>query len=176
MHDNWFEYVFLPSLYERVKGMGLASMWLTVNQTAVCQRNMEVHSSKVWNAEREYVNTRFYTCTWQGREVRLQYSSRNGCGSISFGQTAGELAEMQQRAEQAEWAQKVAEADKRRKWQTSDNPRLARAYESKRRQLQRDAEEYAIIAEEYAESGDLAEAECYRRHEAEARRELALYV
>lgn len=97
--DNWFNDVFLPSLFERAEP--LKSIYLTQKQTAVCVRNMEYHCIKDCNGSHEW-----YTCTWRGRSVELSYSKKNQCGSIRFGRDAEEQEAADKKAMEEQKAQK----------------------------------------------------------------------
>ena len=77
----WFNDVFLLSLYERA---GLNnSLWLTKKQTAVCCQYMTEKTVIVEERFAQYRHTN-YTYNWDGREVFLSYSKKNGCGTITF--------------------------------------------------------------------------------------------
>lgn len=80
--NKWFEETFLPSLFERAGTC--KPMWLSQKQTAVCTRNMEVHTCDVQYSPVDYYRHDDYHCTWRGRQVWLYYSSKNGCGRIEF--------------------------------------------------------------------------------------------
>jgi hypothetical protein len=98
-YGNWFNDVFLPSLFERAEP--LKSIYLTQKQTAVCIRNMEYHCTKDCNGSHEW-----YTCTWRGRSVELSYSKKNQCGSIRFGRDAEEQEAADKKAMEEQKAQK----------------------------------------------------------------------
>ena len=87
---SWFAETFLPSLFERV-GPG-KSMWLTQKQTAVCADNMEKHITRTLEFQGDSTSHLWFTCEWNGRSVRLNYSKLNKCGTVEFSFTAEELA------------------------------------------------------------------------------------
>ncbi len=108
---SWFDDTFLPSLFQRI-GPGRAR-WLTVKQTAICCQYMEPHSVKT-NGYQGYSTTHiYYTYVWDGREVVLQYSKKNGCGTIQFymnkaEQEAARISrEMEKAAEEAAKIQRI---------------------------------------------------------------------
>lgn len=91
--SKWFIETFMPSVFERA-GTG-KSIWLTAKQTRICIENMEQHATRYDTdgyGDRFY-NHLWYTVTWNGREVIMDYSKINGCGSIRFGYTEAESAE-----------------------------------------------------------------------------------
>lgn len=98
-YGNWFNDVFLPSLFERTEP--LKTIFLTQKQTSVCIRNMEYHCTKDCNGSHEW-----YTCTWRGRSVELSYSKKNQCGSIRFGRDAEEQEAADKKAMEEQKAQK----------------------------------------------------------------------
>lgn len=98
MADNWFNNVFLPSLFARARNK---SLWLSRKQTEICVQNMEKHSRRNMVDGIQYWNQVYYTCIWAGRSVCLDYSKLNGCGTIQFGQTEAE-AEAGRKASEAE--------------------------------------------------------------------------
>lgn len=109
MGNNWFDSVFLPSIFGRV---GTSPAWLTQRQTAVCVRNMEEHTGRHETATGAGKHT-FYAYQWNGRAVSMSWSPLNGCGCIRFSLTASE-AEKQaaedrknREAERAEWIERV---------------------------------------------------------------------
>lgn len=87
---KWFEEVFLPSLFDKA-GINHA-MWLSRKQTAICTENMTAESCM---DELGYRHTSYKT-TYNGREVSMQYSKKNGCGQITFGATEEEVKESMQ--------------------------------------------------------------------------------
>lgn len=87
---KWFTETFLPSLFERA-GTN-RSMWLTQRQTAVCVENMEKHVTKTPEFQGVSTSHLWFSCEWNGRAVRLNYSKLNKCGTIEFSFSAEELA------------------------------------------------------------------------------------
>lgn len=87
---NWFADTFLPSLFERAGTNH--SMWLTQRQTAVCVENMEKHVTKTHEFQGVSTSHLWFSCEWNGRTVRLNYSKLNKCGTVEFSFTAEELA------------------------------------------------------------------------------------
>lgn len=109
MKSKWFEDVFLQSLYSAA---GHKEKWLTAKQTAICTQYMERHTARIDTAT-GYQNHDNYTYTWNGLEVWLSYSKKNGCGTIWFGLNAEE--QEQARIEnEAENRQKIIETAQRR--------------------------------------------------------------
>lgn len=82
--------MFLPSIYERA-GKG-KTLWLTARQMGIVADNME-HNECYPDAFIGHYTHVYYTCKWNGREVRADLSKKNGCGSIRFGLTAEEIQE-----------------------------------------------------------------------------------
>lgn len=80
--NKWFNEVFLNSLFNRTE-IG-KSLWLTRKQTAICVKNMELKTMNYKNKYGFNYNHLYYTYLWNDREVNLQYSKKNGCGSITF--------------------------------------------------------------------------------------------
>ncbi len=77
----WFNDVFLVSLYKRA---GLNNtLWLTQKQTAICCQYMTEKTVIIEEQFGQYRHTN-YTYNWDGREVFLSYSKKNGCGTITF--------------------------------------------------------------------------------------------
>lgn len=91
--NKWFS-DFLESLFRRTEPHSL--MWLTAKQTAICTKYMEL---KIVRYDSDGYGTMYnhnnYYCNWNGREVWLSYSKKNGCGSITFGYTVEEQATLQ---------------------------------------------------------------------------------
>lgn len=81
MKSKWFENVFLRSIFDRI---GHDTRWLTAKQTAICKQYMEKQTVRLETAT-GYCNHDNYTYSWNGRDVFLCYSSKNGCGTIHFG-------------------------------------------------------------------------------------------
>lgn len=80
--NKWFDEIFLNSLFNRTE-IG-KSLWLTRKQTAICVENMEVKTMNYKNKYGFNYNHLYYIYLWNDREVSLQYSKKNGCGSITF--------------------------------------------------------------------------------------------
>lgn len=77
----WFNDAFLLSLYKRA---GLNNtLWLTQKQTAICCQYMTEKTVIIEDQFGQYRHTN-YTYNWDGREVFLSYSKKNGCGTITF--------------------------------------------------------------------------------------------
>lgn len=110
MKSKWFEDVFLQSIFNNV-GTN-SEKWLTTKQTAVCTQYMQRHTERIETAD-GYQNHDNYTYTWNGREVWLSYSKKNGCGTIWFGLNAEEQ-EQSQIDNEAEKRQKIIETAQRR--------------------------------------------------------------
>lgn len=81
MKSKWFEDVFLQSIFDRI---GHETRWLTAKQTAICTQYMNKKTVRLETAT-GYCNHDNYTYSWNGRDVLLCYSSKNGCGTIRFG-------------------------------------------------------------------------------------------
>ena len=107
---SWFYDEFLPSIFGRA---GLKRKWLTQKQTAICTRYMEKRVVFVQQFDGEYVRHIYYITTWQGRHVQLDYSKRNGCGTIQFGMNERERMEAEARQSQR---QKEREHDRLSRW------------------------------------------------------------
>ncbi len=88
---NWFNDVFLPSLFEQV---GIGSKWLSWKQTAVCIDNMDRCVGG-------------YETVWQDRVVSLHVSDWTGRGKITFSQSEDEFQTglLQYRAQMKYWMQ-----------------------------------------------------------------------
>lgn len=109
MKSKWFEDVFLQSIFDRI---GHDTKWLTTKQSAICTQYMERRTAHIETAT-GYNNHDNYVYNWDGREVILSYSKKNGCGTIWFGLNAEE--QEQARIEnEAEKHQKIIEAAQRR--------------------------------------------------------------
>lgn len=90
MKSVWFDAVFLKSIFDRT-GVD-AEKWLTAKQTAICTQHMERKTARIETAY-GYQNHENYVYNWNGREVWLSYSKKNGCSTIHFGYTAEEQAQ-----------------------------------------------------------------------------------
>lgn len=105
--NKWFSN-FLESLFQRTGTC--KEKWLTAKQTAVCTKYMEMKTVRYdSDGYGTMYNHNNYYCNWNGREVRLSYSKKNGCGSITFGYTVEEQAALQAEYE----AQKMNEIRER---------------------------------------------------------------
>lgn len=93
MASKWFNETFLPSIFEKV-GAG-KQKWLTARQTMICTDNMQKstvrYDSDGYGTMHNHDN---YSCNWNGRNVHLFYSKKNGCGCIEFGYNAEEIEAM----------------------------------------------------------------------------------
>lgn len=87
---KWFTETFLPSLFERAGTC--KTMWLTQKQTAVCVENMEKHVVRTLEFQGNSTSHLWFSCEWNGRTVRMNYSKLNKCGTIEFSFSAEELA------------------------------------------------------------------------------------
>lgn len=87
---KWFAETFLPSLFDRAGTNH--SMWLTQKQTAVCADNMEKHITRTLEFQGYSSAHLWFSCEWNGRSVRLNYSKLNNCGTIEFSFSQDELA------------------------------------------------------------------------------------
>lgn len=67
-------------------------MWLTQKQTAVCADNMEKHIIRTIEFQVDSTSHLWFSCEWNGRTVRLNYSKLNKCGNIEFSFSEEELA------------------------------------------------------------------------------------
>lgn len=98
MTNKWFLETFLPSIFNTVGAN--KQKWLTARQTMICVDNMAKHTVR-YNGDgygTMYSHDN-YTCEWDGRQVFLQYSKKNGCGCIEFGYNVEEKAVLNARAE-----------------------------------------------------------------------------
>lgn len=87
---SWFFATFLPSLFDRAGTNH--SMWLTQRQTAVCVDNMEKHITRTLEFQGDSSAHLWFSCEWNGRSVRMNYSKLNKCGTIEFSFSPDELA------------------------------------------------------------------------------------
>lgn len=102
--SKWFYNVFLPSLFDRTGANN--QTWLSAKQTAICTDNMQVGISRRETAD-GFQNHKFYSTTWNGRNVRLDYSSLNGCGCIVFSYNKEEQEKANEEAKQESNAKKT---------------------------------------------------------------------
>lgn len=79
--NNWFNNVFLPSLFERAGANN--PIWLSQKQTAICCQNMEQHCSSMSDGEFLYKKL-WCSYRWQERDIILTYSKKNRCSTIEF--------------------------------------------------------------------------------------------
>lgn len=91
--NKWFYNIFLPGIFERCEpGKG---KWLSQKQTMICTENMVLkqvrYDADGYGTMHTHDN---YTCEWEGRNVHLSYSKKNGCGCIEFGFDSKEIAAM----------------------------------------------------------------------------------
>ena len=167
MDSKWFNETFLPSIFEKV-GAG-KQKWLTARQTMICTDNMQ-KSTVRYDADGYGTmhNHDNYSCKWNGRDVHLSYSKKNGCGCIEFGYNAEEIEAMRI-ANDAEKARVKADRIER----TKKNPeRLAKKIEDLKRKIKGWMEEYELdIAD-----GDEEQAKYDLQAIEELKAELALYV
>lgn len=110
MKNKWFEYVFLPSLFERA---GLNNpTWLTAKQTNICCQYMAAEVVIVENRFTRHKHTN-YTYTWEGREIILSYSQKNGCGTITFYPNSSEKGQLFKKYCEEKRKQIVEDADRK---------------------------------------------------------------
>lgn len=88
--NKWFTETFLPSLFRRAGANH--TLWLTQKQTAVCVENMEKHVVRTLEFQGDSTSHLWFSCEWNGRTVRVNYSKLNKCGTIEFSFSAEELA------------------------------------------------------------------------------------
>lgn len=88
--NQWFS-GFLGSIFDRCGADH--GVWLSQKQTAVCVKYMN-RSTVRFDADGygTMCSHDNYTIDWNGRNVFLSYSKKNGCGNISFGMNAEEKA------------------------------------------------------------------------------------
>ena len=77
MGNKWFFEKFIPSIYS--KAGEKMEIWLTARQTNICLENMSVSSVK----DNEGFRHKTAECVWNGRPIRLIYSTKNGCAKGS---------------------------------------------------------------------------------------------
>jgi DNA repair exonuclease SbcCD ATPase subunit len=109
MKSKWFEDAFLQSIFDRI---GHDTRWLTAKQTSICTQYMERRTARIETAT-GYNNHDNYVYNWNGREVVLSYSKKNGCGTIWFGLNDEEQKQAQIENE-AEKRQQIIETAQRR--------------------------------------------------------------
>ena len=94
--NKWFEDKFLLSLFNQC---GVNNhKWLTQKQTAICVQYMKRETISFTNGFDTYKHDN-YKYFWEGREVILCYSKKNGCGTITFSKNKSEIAEAQFKAQ-----------------------------------------------------------------------------
>ncbi len=167
MASKWFNETFLPSIFEKV--CAGKQKWLTARQTMICTENMQKstvrYDSDGYGTMHNHDN---YSCKWNGRDVHLFYSKKNGCGCIEFGYNDEEIEAMRI-ADDAEKARVKTDRIER----TKKNPeRLAKKIETLNRKIKGWMEEYEFdIA-----NGDEEQAKYDLQAIEELNAELALYV
>ena len=165
--SEWFDSVFLPSIFERCEpGKG---KWLSQKQTLICTENM-VRKQVRYDADgygtmHTHDN---YTCEWEGRVVHLSYSKKNGCGCIEFGFNAEEIASMNA---EHEAEQKLIQAERVERIKRRPD-RLAKKIEVLTKKIQGWMEEYELDLAD----GDEVAVKFDLEAIAELKEELALYV
>lgn len=107
MSCNWFNSVFLPSIF--AKSGTNSAKWITAKQVNVCRDYMHKSCSRTQNADGVFCTHTAYTYNWCGRDVILQCSGLNGCGTIIFGLDEKESASARENAREE---QKRIEADR----------------------------------------------------------------
>lgn len=107
--NEWFEKVFLVSLFEVA---GHNEKWLTAKQTAVCVQYMDCHTVRTENRY-GFNNHDNYCYNWNGRQVILSYSKKNGCGTIWFGYNESEKKQLKIQNEK-ERKQKIIDIARKR--------------------------------------------------------------
>lgn len=80
--NKWFFEKFIPSIYS--KAGEKKEIWLTARQTNSCLENMNVYIVK----DKEGFRHKLADCVWNGRTIRLIYSTKNGCAKLFFGAEA----------------------------------------------------------------------------------------
>lgn len=115
MANKWFDNTFLPSLFNRYGANN--PHWITAKQTQVCTDNMQVNTC-IENDGFTTMRHKYFTYEWNGRKVTLQYSSKNGCGTIVFSSTITEATEA---SKQNAIAKQSAEVERLRK-QKANHP------------------------------------------------------
>lgn len=169
MASKWFNETFLPSIFEKI-GAGKRK-WLTARQTMICTDNMQKstvrYDSDGYGTMYNHDN---YSYNWNGREVHLSYSKKNGCGCIEFGYNAEEIEAMRIANESEKEKEKVhrIELIKSKPERLAKRiSKLTSEIESLKANWQADKEEDVCDAEDDA---------WYADEIAKLERELALYV
>ena len=67
MKNNWFEDVFLRSIFDRI---GHETRWLTAKQTAICTQYMDKKTVRLETAT-GYCNHDNYTYRWNGMDEEV---------------------------------------------------------------------------------------------------------
>lgn len=164
MKNKWFENVFLRSIFDRI---GHETRWLTAKQTAICTQYMDKQTVRLETAT-GYCNHDNYVYSWNGRDVFLCYSSKNGCGTIRFGLNSEEQEQARIRNE-AEKRQQIIERA-RRKLKRNPEKYFERIEEMKAK-ISDYLEEIRISIEE----NDTYGIENLEKHVEEMKEELALW-
>lgn len=99
---KWFEDTFLKSIFEKY---GEEGRWLSARQTAICIQYMQKQVIAYGDGFNTFTHNN-YLYSWNGFQVKLFYSKKNGCGKISFVATG-------RRVRPARLAQKIADAERR---------------------------------------------------------------
>lgn len=169
MASKWFNETFLPSIFEKV-GAG-KSKWLTARQTMICTENMQKSTVRYdadgYGTMRNHDN---YSGKWNGRDVQLSYSKKNGCGCIEFGYNAEEIEVMRiaNEAEKKRFKAECIERTKRKPERLAKKiSTLTSKIESLKASWQADRDEDDCDAEDDA---------WYASEIAKLENELALYV
>ena len=90
--NKWFKEKFLLNLFNQCGADN--HKWLTQKQTAICTQYMKRETISFSDGFSTYKHDN-YIYFWEGREVRLCYSKKNGCGTITFSKNEIEAAEAQ---------------------------------------------------------------------------------
>lgn len=99
---KWFEDTFLKSIFEKC---GEEGRWLSARQTAICIQYMQKQVIAYGDGFNTFTHNNYFY-SWNGFQVKLFYSKKNGCGKISFVATG-------RRARPARLALKIADAERR---------------------------------------------------------------
>lgn len=161
--NKWFS-EFLESLFQRA-GTDRA-MWLTAKQTAVCVERMDCktvrYDARGYGTMYNHDN---YYCKWDGRDVLLSYSKKNGCGRIEFGMNESEAEESKARYEEERRQEEIERIER-----IKNNPeRLKRRIERITEKINRlrEAWEDDKTYSDYSEDDEKYYSETMREYEAE---------